>query len=134
MLTIARKSELKIDGTHGSLQAIGWHVGVHSYAWSPPTDVYETEVSFVVRIEVAGMRESDFNVEIDDNSLVISGIRADSSEHRAYRQMEIRYGEFSSGVEIPSGLDVQHAEANYEDGFLVIIFPKLKPLGISVQG
>lgn len=134
MLTVIRKSDLKIDGNHNKLQAIGWNVGIHSYAWSPPTDVYETEVSFVVRLEAAGMRESDFNVEIDDNTLVISGVRTDSPERRAYRQMEIRYGEFSSGVELPPGIDVQHAEANYEDGFLVIIFPKIKSMGIAIQG
>lgn len=134
MLTVTRKSDMRIDGAHGSLMAIGWHVGIRSYAWSPPTDVYETEVSFVVRIELAGMRESDFNVEINENTLVISGIRSDPPERRAYRQMEIRCGEFSSGVELPAGLDVQHSEANYEDGFLVIIFPKIKPFGISIQG
>ncbi len=43
--------------------AIGWQVGVHSYAWSPPTDVYETDASFIVRVEVAGMRQSDFSID-----------------------------------------------------------------------
>jgi HSP20 family molecular chaperone IbpA len=48
--------------------------------------------------------------------------------------MEIRYGEFSAGVELPPGLDIQHAQAEYENGFLTIIFPKLKPTGITIQG
>lgn len=122
-------------GRHArALQAAGWQVSVRSYAWSPPTDVYETEVSFVIRIEVAGIGDADFNIQVQENMLVVSGTRSDSQERRAYRQMEIRYGEFSAGVELPPGLDIQHAQAEYENGFLTIIFPKLKPTGITIQG
>jgi HSP20 family protein len=117
-----------------TLQAIGWNVGMRAYAWSPPTDVYETEASFVVRVEAAGLTESDFTIEVDGRTLVVSGLRVDSTERRAYHQMEIRFGEFSTSVELPSGVDTQHAEADYEDGFLIIVFPKLKPTGITIQG
>jgi HSP20 family protein len=117
-----------------TLQAIGWKVGIRSYAWSPPTDAYETEISFIVRVEAAGMSESDFTIEADGRTLVISGMRIDSQERRAYHQMEIRFGEFSTSVELPPGVDTQHAEADYEDGFLTVIFPKLKPTGITIQG
>jgi HSP20 family protein len=116
------------------MRAIGWQVGVHSYAWTPPTDVYETEVSFVVRVEVAGMRESDFTIDVEDNFLVVSGVRAESAERRAYHQMEIRFGEFSTAVELPLGVDVSKAEAEYEDGFLSVILPKLKPAIINIKG
>jgi HSP20 family protein len=134
MSSVLWKSNMPLNRHTNSLQAIGWQVGIRSYAWSPPTDVYETDASFVVRLEVAGMRESDFAIDVNENTLLISGMRFDSKERRAYRQMEIRYGEFSAGVELPTGLDLQHAEADYEDGFLLVIFPKLKPTGIPIQG
>src|SRR5664280_1468254 len=79
------RSEISFSGS----RAIGWQVSLHSYAWSPPTDVYETENNFVVRVEAAGMRESDFSINAEDNFLVISGVRSESPEWRAYRQMEI---------------------------------------------
>ena len=116
------------------MRAIGWQVGVHSYAWTPPTDVYETEASFIIRVEVAGMRESDFTISVEDNFLVIGGVRAESAERRAYHQMEIRFGEFSAAVELPLGVDVSKAEAEYEDGFLSVILPKLKPALINIKG
>lgn len=134
MSTIIIKPVSMLEKRSTPLQAIGWKVGVRSYAWSPPTDVYETEASFVVRVEAAGLRESDFSIEVDGKMLVVSGIRIDSEERRAYHQMEIRYGEFSAAVELPSGVDTQHAEADYEDGFLTIIFPKIAPTGIPIQG
>ena len=123
-------TELSFSGIH----AIGWQVGVHSYAWSPPTDVYETEASYVVRIEVAGMRQSDFSIDVEDNFLVISGVRSEAPERRTYHQMEIRFGEFSSAIEIPTGADVSKAEADYEDGFLYVIIPKLTPTKINIKG
>ncbi len=58
-------------------RAIGWQLNVHSYEWSPPTDVYETDASFVVRVEVAGLSGSDFKINAEDNFLVISGVRGE---------------------------------------------------------
>jgi HSP20 family protein len=116
------------------MRAIGWQVAVHSYAWSPPTDAYETEVSFVVRVEVAGMRRSDFTINAEDSLLVISGTRSEQPERRAYHQMEIRFGEFSTAVELPFGLDVGKAKAEYGDGFLTVVVPKLKPTDIPIKG
>ena len=128
MVTLTRKSEPSPEKTHPALQVIGWQVNAHSYSWSPPTDAYETEGSFVVRVEVAGLHPSDFSVSVEKNYLVISGVRTEVPERRAYHQMEIRFGEFSTAVEIPAGVDVSKVEAEYDDGFLVVIMPRLKPI------
>ena len=76
------QTELSFSGLH----AIGWQVGIHSYAWSPPTDVFETDASFVIRLEVAGMRQSDFSIELENNFLVISGVRSEPPEKRTYHR------------------------------------------------
>jgi HSP20 family protein len=130
MIPKEHQPELLFSGRH----AIGWQVSIHSYAWNPPTDVYETEASFVVRLEVAGMRQSDFSIDVDDNFLIISGVRSESPEHRIFHQMEIRFGEFSTAIEIPAGADVTKAEADYEDGFLNIVMPKIKPTPVIIKG
>jgi HSP20 family protein len=125
--TLTCKPEPPIEKPCVTLQAIGWQVNARSYAWSPPTDVYETETAFVVRVEVAGMHQADFSVDVEKNFLVIRGVRSEVPERRAYHQMEIRFGEFSAAVEIPRGVDISRAEAEYEDGFLVVIVPKNSP-------
>ncbi len=114
-----------------SMQAIGWQVRLHSYSWSPPTDVYETEDAYVVRVEVAGMSRSDFSINIDKDHLVISGIRSETLERRAYHQMEIRFGEFSTAVEVPPDADIAKTEAEYSDGFLTVTLPKIKTVRIK---
>ena len=134
MPSLPWKSDSQTERSFSGARAIGWQVNIHSYSWSPPTDMYETEASFVVRVEVAGMREPDFTINIEDNFLVISGVRIESPERRAYRQMEIRFGEFSTAVELPLGVDVSKADADYKDGFLMVILPKLKPTNVAVRG
>ncbi len=133
MATQIWKASSSAGRPFGIRQAIGWQVNVRSYTWSPPTDVFENETSFVVRVEVAGMREADFAINVDRNYLIISGVRADSAERRAYHQMEIRFGEFSTAISLPPNLDANNAEAQYEDGFLTVVLPKVIPTQISIK-
>ena len=125
-----RQAELSLSG----MRAIGWQVNVHSYSWSPPTDVFETEASFIVRVEIAGMHQSDFSIDVEDNTLVISGVRSEIPDRRTYHQMEIRFGEFSTSIEVPAGADVSKAQADYDDGFLNVVMPKIKPTTITIKG
>jgi HSP20 family molecular chaperone IbpA len=107
------------------IESISWQMRVQSHIWSPPTDVFETETAYVVRVEVAGMRQQDFSVQVENNFLSISGMRPDKPERRAYHQMEVRFGEFSSVVAIPGPVEVDNSTAEYEDGFLTVILPKV---------
>jgi HSP20 family molecular chaperone IbpA len=50
----------------------------------------------------------------------------DSSERRAYHQMEIPYGKFVVDIELPVGVNTEGASADYKDGFLTINLPKEK--------
>ncbi len=125
MPTIIRKSsETLMEVRRGILHAVSWQV--RSGVWSPPTDLYETETSLVVRLEVAGMREEDFDVSLENNTLYITGSRPDFPEKRAYHQMEIRFGKFATSVGLPAPVDVDGARAEYQDGFLTVILPKIK--------
>lgn len=108
-----------------------WHV--HSNIWTPPTDVYETEENLMVKVEVAGMREDDFEVSVEDQVLLIRGSRPDINERRAYHQMEIRFGKFEITLGLPSGVDLDKASAEYKDGFLTVVFPKIQPKQIEVE-
>src|SRR5215210_2826288 len=124
MPTIVRKSFSAVSETRREVRhTISWHV--RSTTWSPPTDVYETEEHCLIRVEVAGMRDEDFEVAFENNILMIRGHRPDQIEKRAYHQMEIRFGQFEIAVEIPVVVDIEKAIAEYKDGFLVIILLKV---------
>ncbi len=111
-----------------------WRIISRPHVWRPPTDVYETEDALVVRVEVAGMREADFTISLVERSLTIRGIRQDTSERRAYHQMEIPFGEFSTELELPYAVMADKVEATYWDGFLRITLHVERPKHIKVEG
>ena len=111
-----------------------WRSVSRLHVWRPPTDVYETEDAIIIRVEVAGMRESDFTISLVERNLIIHGIRQDTPERRAYHQMEIPFGEFSTEIELPYMIIPDKVEAIYRDGFLRISLPIAQPKHIKVEG
>jgi len=101
-----------------------WVLAHRGQIWRPPTDVYETNDSVVVKVEVAGMAEDDFAITYSEQKLIISGIRRDPAAKLGYHQMEIPYGEFRTVVYISEAVDVDAIEASYESGFLSVTLPK----------
>ena len=132
MPTIVRRSLPTVIETRREIfHAVSWQV--RSSGWSPPTDVYETEENFVLRVEVAGMKDADFEVAIENKVLMISGNRSEVNERRAYHQMEIRFGKFEIAVEIPVPVEIEKSIAEYKDGFLMVQLPKARPQNIEVE-
>jgi HSP20 family molecular chaperone IbpA len=100
--------------------------------WRPPTDVYETETSVVVKVEIAGMSERDFAVSLSNRTLTVSGVRRDIESKLSYQQLEIPYGHFSTEVFLPYSVERNEIGATYENGFLTVTLPKLKPRRVPI--
>ncbi len=96
----------------------------HTHRWRPPTDVTETKTHIVVTVEIPGMEDAEFNITLQGKQLVVSGIRERRSGIRAFHQMEISYGEFTTEVKLPSLVESEAVDANYADGFLTVHLPK----------
>jgi HSP20 family protein len=80
------------------------------------------------------MEESNFDITIDKNILVIRGNRIDKTnpEKKAYHQVEIGFGEFTTQIEINIPLDHENSSAQYDNGFLTIKIPKALPKQIKI--
>jgi len=120
------------DFDAGEMTYYRWRVLMRTPSWRPPTDVYETEDTIIVRVEIAGMREEDFTIELNGRELIVRGARQDPAERRAFHQMEIRFGEFSLSLELPFHIVSEEVQATYREGFLVISMPKSRPRQIQV--
>jgi HSP20 family protein len=101
--------------------------------WRPPTDVYETDNSAVVLVEIAGLSESDFEISLNGRQLIITGERRGPSEKLTYQQMEIRYGRFRTQVYLPWAIDGNDIHAGYENGFLKVILRKVQARQIPIE-
>jgi HSP20 family protein len=98
----------------------------HKEIWRPPTDVLETAGAFVVRVELAGMRDAEIAITLDDRGLRIEGVRPERNDERplGYHQMGISYGAFAVEVFLNRPYDYERVAARYDDGFLFVELPK----------
>ena len=145
METSTRVSEVRVESeqlaphggdsdpwSSGGLGEARW-LGPHSYkVWRPPTDVYETDESVVVKVEIAGLKEGEFEVSLTSRILTIFGSRRESASKLSYQQMEIRYGRFLTEVRLPCAVESGQTEAVYEDGFLRVTLPKAPRRRVSI--
>ena len=106
----------------------------HVHIWQPPTDLFEKQDEYVVRVEIAGMRHAEFLVSLEKRTLVVRGVRKLKNQARAFYRMEISSGEFISVVDLPGPVESDRIEAEYEDGFLTVRLPKSWPSQVDVGG
>jgi HSP20 family protein len=139
MAEVRLKSKNMHTGRHplsetpgSSPETLRWRIATRPHVWRPPTDVFETEEAIIVRVEIAGMREADFAINLVDRSLVIRGARQDIQERRSYHQMEIPFGEFSTEIDLQVPIASDNIEAVYRDGFLRVTLPKARPQQIKI--
>jgi len=88
--------------------------------WRPDTDVYETETSVVVVVDLAGVDDDDFELLLYDDALVIEGQRTvpPVDARAVYRVAAIRQGPFRIAIRLPGPVDPDHVAARYDAGLL----------------
>lgn len=101
-----------------------WILVSNRRAFRPPFDVYETDRQIVIKVEIAGMQDEDFDISLHGRILRISGIRRDSPGKLAYQRMEVNYGEFRLDIRLPHTVDEAEIEATYDRGFLLVSVPR----------
>lgn len=90
--------------------------------WAPQIEVVDNNGQLTVRADLPGLKKEDVDVELRDNSVVISGERkAENKEEReGYFRSERSYGSFYRQIPLPEGADVDNANASFKDGVLEI--------------
>jgi len=95
-------------------------------AWSPNVDIEETDKEIIVTAELPGMSKEGIKVDIQDNTLTISGEKKQEKEakERNYYRLERRYGSFQRSFMIPAEIDRDKVKASYRNGVLKVVLPK----------
>ena len=101
--------------------------------WTPNVDIYETKNDIVIKMDLAGVKTDDLQINSEDNVLVVRGMRHNHStkDVKHCLQMEINYGEFMKRLVIPDKYDVNRSKAQFKDGFLIIVIPNKKTTKIK---
>src|ERR1700693_6330580 len=107
-------------------------------SFAPAVDVYEDEHNITLKIEVPGIDEKDIDVRIENNVLTVHGERKFEKEEKEenYRRIERQYGSFTRTFNLPSTVDHENVQADYDKGVLKIKLAKkaeAKPKQIKVN-
>jgi HSP20 family protein len=102
----------------------------------PPINAFEDNGGLVFRAEVPGVKPEAINVNIERQTLTISGERTRESEGKgSFHRRERRFGKFARSFRLPNDLDTEKATAQCRDGVLTIRIPKkaeAKPKQVAV--
>jgi len=101
-------------------------------------DMYETKDDVVVKAALPGVKPEDVDITITGDTLTIRGETEQENEEKegSYLRRERRYGEFVRNITLPSGLQIDKAEASFDNGELTLKIPKseeVKPKSIKVK-
>jgi HSP20 family protein len=105
--------------------------------FTPAVDVYEDEHNLVLKLEIPGMSEDDLKVSLENSTLTVSGERKFEKEEKEenFHRIERRYGAFTRTFRLPSSVNTENVEANYDKGILKVTLAKraeAKPKQIKV--
>lgn len=80
-----------------------------------------------VALEAPGLEPGDFEVEVQDDILVVRGEKKVSREETRdhYYVMERAYGRFERAIRLPAPVDDITARARYRHGVLTVSLPKI---------
>jgi len=98
-----------------------------SHGWSLlGGDLFEDDQRLVVRLEIPGMDKGDFDIEVQDDLLIVQGEKRfeNESTQGRYRLLQCAYGSFRRAVPLPTRVLADQAKASYRDGVLRIELPK----------
>ena len=100
-------------------------------------DVLENEDAYLVKAAIPGIDPNDLDITYTNDTLTIQGEmkHEEEKEGERYHLQERFYGKFYRQVRLPSAVNANAIQANYEHGVLTLTLPKseeVKPKKISV--
>lgn len=94
--------------------------------WMPSVNIKEGAEDFRIDMAVPGMDKKDFNVEVENGVLIVSGERKEeiSDENEKHTRREFHYGSFKRSFSLPESANNEKISANYNNGILSLTIGK----------
>ena len=92
----------------------------------PAIEMTETDKAYKVTVEVPGIDAADIEVNVENDTLVVSGEKKEEREEkeRDFYRSERSYGAFERRIALPPGADADKIKAKAKNGVLAITLPK----------
>lgn len=112
--------------------------GVPSRVWTPRADISETDEEYRVMLDLPGVSKDEVDISVENQRLIVQGERKEEKreEDENYLRVERTHGSFYRSFPLPQAAELDHAQAEYDNGMLTIHVPKAeerKPKKISIS-
>lgn len=103
--------------------------------WEPACDMYETNDTLVLTVDLPGLTRADVDITISGNGLVLSGRRPAASlpAGTTVFQRERPLGTFERLFILPVPVEASRSSAQMEAGVLTITLPRRKPVQVAIH-
>jgi HSP20 family protein len=109
-------------------------------AWLPAVDIYSKDQhELVLKAELPEMKEDEFEVTVEDNTLTLRGEKKLDTEvtQEQFHRIERSYGPFARSFALPPTVDTGKVRAEYKAGVLTVWLPlreeaKAKQIKVAV--
>jgi HSP20 family protein len=110
---------------------------VPARAFLPTVDIFETEQSLTVVLEMAGVEKDSVDVSVENDILKIEG-RIDFTRYERLQPVYTEYnvGHYARSFQISSKIEQSKISAEMKDGIMTLVLPKaaeVKPRRIAVN-
>ena len=91
----------------------------------PRMDIYESDVHWIISVDLAGARKENLSLKWQNNTLLIEGMIYNEHKETSYKNIrnERFYGSFKREIVIPQNCEIEHIQAIFENGVLWITVP-----------
>lgn len=100
---------------------------------SPSYNIKENEKEFVIEIAIPGKNNTDFNIEIENRSLLISTNNENEDSNYTYSRRDFGFSKFEKTFDLPISVDNNKVNSYYRNGVLTINLPKRKEFQNSAK-
>ena len=111
---------------------------VHAWDTVPAVNVKESKAAYELEVAAPGLKKKDFNIEVEDNQLVIWAEHQDEhkEDKKNFMRREFSYTQFRRSFALPDHVDTDKIKAKHKGGVLHVEIPKTekaKPKSIDIE-
>ncbi len=93
----------------------------------PSVNIKENTDEYIVEVAAPGFGKKDFNIEVENDTLIISSekkINNEEKEDERVTKREFSYQSFTRSFALPVLVEREKIKAKYDNGILNILIPK----------
>lgn len=98
-------------------------------------DIYEKNGNYNIEVEIPGFEKNNVKIEIDKGYLNIIAEKEyiEEQDEKKYIRKERTYGKYQRSFYIGENIDVDKVKAEFKNGILKILVPKLEEIETKKQ-